>query len=216
MHLALALVRRQRPAREPPLLRSATARLQQALLAGLPFAPTPDQSRALAEVQGDLAAPLAGVRLLQGDVGSGKTLVAFMAMLTAVEAGRQAVLMAPTELLARQHHRTLGAWAAPLGLEVGLVVGGDARPRAELLTALAEGRLLMAVGTPRAAAARHRSRRSGPRDRRRAAPLRRGAAPGPGEEIVGCLAPPHERHADPAQPGSNTDPAKTGKTPSQK
>ncbi len=146
MHLALGLVRRQSASPTRPAVQG-DGRLRRELLAHLPFRPTGDQTTALAEIQGDLAATVARVRLLQGDVGSGKTLVAFMAMLTAVEAGRQAVLMAPTELLARQHHETLRGWAAPLGLEVGLVVGGDDRPRRNTLAALAEDRLSLAVGT---------------------------------------------------------------------
>ncbi|MHB8254603.1 MAG: ATP-dependent DNA helicase RecG [Acidiferrobacter sp.] len=89
-----------------------------AFLAGLPFLPTDGQSRAIAEILCDLQENQPMQRLLQGDVGSGKTLVAAAAALTAIEAGFQVALMAPTELLARQHMETFGAWFAPLGIEM--------------------------------------------------------------------------------------------------
>ncbi len=98
------------------------------LLAGLPFAPTGAQRHAIAELHADLGAAGPMHRLLQGDVGSGKTLVAAWAMLAAVDHGRQAALMAPTEVLAEQHHRTLQALLAPLG------VGAPGGPRVELVT----------------------------------------------------------------------------------
>ncbi|MEX0658680.1 MAG: ATP-dependent DNA helicase RecG [Egibacteraceae bacterium] len=104
------------------------AGLGQALLDALPFAPTAAQRRAFAELAADLARPKPMHRLLQGDVGSGKTLVGAWAMLAAVDNGRQAVLMAPTEVLAEQHLRTFSALLAPLGVNA---VGG---PRLELLT----------------------------------------------------------------------------------
>ncbi|MBS0561455.1 MAG: ATP-dependent DNA helicase RecG, partial [Proteobacteria bacterium] len=106
---------------------------------------TASQTRALAEIDADLAAPRRMLRLLQGDVGSGKTLVALLAMLRAVEAGAQAALMAPTELLAQQHHRTLSALSPePVALLTGAVKG---RPRALLLRGLADGSVRMVVGT---------------------------------------------------------------------
>ena len=108
-------------------------------------APTPSQERALAEIDADLAAPRRMLRLLQGDVGSGKTLVALLAMLRAAEAGRQAALMAPTEVLARQHHRVLGRLSpVPVGLLTGSVKGIDRR---RVLNGLASGRLQLVVGT---------------------------------------------------------------------
>ena len=101
-----------------------------AFLAGLPFKPTVAQDRAAAEIVHDLRGSQPMQRLLQGDVGSGKTLVAACAALTVIEAGFQAVLMAPTELLARQHRDTFSAWFGPLGIEVGglmrLGAGGSA------------------------------------------------------------------------------------------
>ena len=108
-------------------------------------APTQSQTQALAEIDRDLSAPRRMLRLLQGDVGSGKTLVALMAMLRAVEAGHQAAMMAPTEVLAKQHHRTLSALSpVPIGLLTGSIKGLERR---QVLLALAGGRLKLAVGT---------------------------------------------------------------------
>ncbi len=147
LQLALQLARKSRSDRPGRVLRG-TGRLVRALLARLPFAPTAAQIHAFEEIRADLAAPRPMMRLLQGDVGSGKTLVALLAMLTAAEEGLQAALMAPTEVLARQHHRTLSRYLAPLGLEVGLLVGGEtAGRRARLLAGLESGRLLLCVGT---------------------------------------------------------------------
>ena len=107
--------------------------------------PTPSQTQALAEIDRDMAAPRRMLRLLQGDVGSGKTLVALLAMLSAAEAGRQAALMAPTEVLARQHGRTLSALSpVPVGLLTGNVKGVERRA---VLLGLASGRLPLVVGT---------------------------------------------------------------------
>ena len=109
------------------------------------FAPTPSQRHALAEIDADMAAPRRMMRLLQGDVGSGKTLVAALAMLRAAEAGAQAALMAPTEVLAQQHHRSLSRISpVPVGLLTGSVKGAARR---DLLAALADGSLPLLVGT---------------------------------------------------------------------
>jgi ATP-dependent DNA helicase RecG len=106
---------------------------------------TPSQNEALQEIDADLAAPRRMLRLLQGDVGSGKTLVAIMAMLRAVEAGGQAALMAPTEILARQHHRTLGKICpVPVALLTGSVKGVARR---NTLLGLHSGRIQLIVGT---------------------------------------------------------------------
>ena len=108
-------------------------------------APTPSQHRALAEIDADLHAPRRMLRLLQGDVGSGKTLVALLAMLNAAEAGGQAALMAPTEVLAFQHHRVLSRLSpVPVGLLTGSVKGVERR---RVLGGLANGRLPLVVGT---------------------------------------------------------------------
>jgi ATP-dependent DNA helicase RecG len=123
-------------------------RLQDRLVQSLPFAPTGAQTQAIAEILADMAAPRRMLRLLQGDVGSGKTLVALLAMLNAVEAGSQAVLMAPTEILARQHAATFNRLLAPIGLGAALLTGRDkGKPREALLKGLAEGSLPIAIGT---------------------------------------------------------------------
>src|SRR5262249_19877796 len=104
--LALALVRadqRKRPGRRLV----GDRRLRRAALTALPFALTNSQVQAVKEIDADMASSARMVRLLQGDVGSGKTVVALLAMLTAVETGAQSVLMAPTEILAQQHHETI-------------------------------------------------------------------------------------------------------------
>ena len=138
------LARRARAAVALP----ARSRLTAALLAALPFRPTGAQARAQAEIAADLAAPHPMQRLLQGDVGSGKTLVAALAMLQAVENGWQAAMMAPTEILAEQHWRKLSAWLAPLGLEVAWLSGSrKKREREAELARLASGEILLAVGT---------------------------------------------------------------------
>jgi len=114
----------------------------------LPFALTPAQRRVLEEIGADLAQPRPMLRLLQGDVGSGKTVVAAAAALRAVETGAQAALMAPTELLAEQHYRNFHAWLEPLGIEVAWLTGRlTGRARRTLLERLAAGEIQVAVGT---------------------------------------------------------------------
>src|SRR5690606_5113527 len=104
--------------------------------------------RAFDEISRDLAAPHPMQRLLQGDVGSGKTIVAALAMLQAAENGYQAALMAPTEILAEQHFLKLAAWLAPLGIEVVWLSGSrPKRERDAALARLAAGSALLAVGT---------------------------------------------------------------------
>ena len=123
-------------------------RLTRALLDTLPFQPTGAQARAFAEIATDLAAPHPMQRLLQGDVGSGKTLVAALAMLQAVDNGWQAAMMAPTEILAEQHWRKLSDWLVPLGIEVAWLSGSrKKREREAELERLRKGELLLAVGT---------------------------------------------------------------------
>ena len=145
--LALALMRaalRHRPGRAI----SGDGRLRAAAEAALPFSLTGAQRRAIAEISADMGETTRMLRLLQGDVGSGKTIVALMAMLTAVEAGSQAALLAPTEILARQHFATIAPMAHAVGVEIGLLTGRDkGKKRAGLLDDLAAGRLPLAVGT---------------------------------------------------------------------
>lgn len=117
-------------------------------MAALPYQPTAAQTRAVAEIAGDLAAPLRMNRLLQGDVGSGKTLVAFLALLIAVEAGGQGVMMAPTEILARQHLDGLHPLAATVGVTIELLTGRDkGAERSAKLERLANSEIGILVGT---------------------------------------------------------------------
>jgi ATP-dependent DNA helicase RecG len=145
--LALALVRqRTRRTKGEPL--QGDGRLRQQVIAGLPFTLTAAQEQAIAEIEQDLGSPFRMLRLLQGDVGSGKTVVALLAMLVAVESGRQAALMAPTELLARQHFRVLQELAGGSGLNIALLTGREkGKVRDELLAQLADGTIQIAVGT---------------------------------------------------------------------
>lgn len=145
--LAWALVRaRRRRQRADPLV--GTGRLTAALTEGLPFRLTGAQARVSAEIAADLARPAAMLRLLQGDVGSGKTLVALLALLTAVEAGAQGVLLAPTDLLARQHHATLQQLLGPLPVRLGYLSGREkGRARTDTLEQLAAGTIDILVGT---------------------------------------------------------------------
>ncbi len=118
------------------------------LRADLPFRPTGAQERAFAEIATDLAAPHPMRRLLQGDVGSGKTLVALMAGLVVIECGHQVALMAPTELLAEQHHAAVQPLLARLGVESVLLTGAvRGRQRQHALAAIADGRAAFVVGT---------------------------------------------------------------------
>jgi ATP-dependent DNA helicase RecG len=145
--LVLALVRCQRrqiKGRAYPEAKS----LPQSLLALLPFPLTGSQEAAIADIRADMATPNRMLRLLQGDVGSGKTVVAVMAMLQAVESGAQAALMAPTEILARQHAETLGLWLDELGVSWQLMTARNkGKLRSESLAALENGDVQIAIGT---------------------------------------------------------------------
>lgn len=124
------------------------AALQQQFLAQLPFSPTAAQQRVVQEIQRDLAQTVPMLRLVQGDVGSGKTLVAALAALTVIGNGYQVALMAPTELLAEQHAVNFQRWLAPLAIQLAWLAGktkGKARQTA--LTAIADGSAQMVVGT---------------------------------------------------------------------
>ncbi len=123
-------------------------RLQQIVLKALSFSLTQDQIKALEEIQRDMASSSRMVRLLQGDVGSGKTIVAFLCMLHAVEAGYQVALLAPTEILARQHFKTMEEWAKLVNLRLELLIGKDSSKRRQtIFHALAEGTIDIVVGT---------------------------------------------------------------------
>jgi ATP-dependent DNA helicase RecG len=122
--------------------------LTKGLLSSLPFSLTRAQKRALAEIERDLAQPYPMQRLLQGDVGSGKTIVAALAALQAVENGAQVAIMAPTEILAEQHYRKFSMWLRELGVEVTWIAGGlRKREKQAALEAVASGRTRIAVGT---------------------------------------------------------------------
>lgn len=145
--LTLAIARRrERKARG--IESHATGALQSKVLAALPYKPTGAQTRAMQEIAADMARPQRMNRLLQGDVGAGKTLVAFMALLIAVEAGGQGVMMAPTEILARQHLDGLRPLAEEAGVVLEILTGRDkGAERKAKLAALAAGEIQILVGT---------------------------------------------------------------------
>ncbi|MCH2096181.1 MAG: ATP-dependent DNA helicase RecG [Rhodobacteraceae bacterium] len=145
--LTLALARAQRR-RAPGVKSEGNGRLRARVLAGLPYRPTDAQSRAIDEITADMAISQRMNRLLQGDVGAGKTLVAFMALLTAVEAGGQGVLMAPTSILALQHLESLQPLAEQAGVVLDILTGRDkGAERAAKLQALVRGNIQILVGT---------------------------------------------------------------------
>lgn len=143
--LALTLVRQSSRARRGRAL-TGDARLRDALK--LPYSLTGAQVRVVSEIEGDLAQAQPMLRLLQGDVGSGKTLVATMALLLAVEAGAQGALLAPTEILARQHYETLRRLLAGVPVEVAILTGRDkGKVREATLMGLASGAIDILIGT---------------------------------------------------------------------
>jgi ATP-dependent DNA helicase RecG len=145
--LALALIRARLKRRAGRRL-AGTGKIRKTILAALPFPLTGAQKRALGEIDADLKSEHRMLRLVQGDVGSGKTVVALLAMATALEAGVQAALMAPTELLARQHLATIRAFGESAGLRIALLTGRErGKERAEIVDALKEGRIDILIGT---------------------------------------------------------------------
>ncbi len=145
--LGLRKLRRQLRKIKAPSL-NGSGELVQGLLQQLPFQLTSAQQRVGQEINSDLLRPHPMMRLIQGDVGSGKTVVAAMAALQAVEAGYQVALMAPTELLAEQHLLSFLTWLEPLGIDVSwLTSRHKGRPRQEILSALADGGSQVIVGT---------------------------------------------------------------------
>ena len=159
--LAMRMVRHSAAETTPGRTYCGNGHITSKLRASLPYDMTGAQNRAIDEITSDQAKPKRMLRMLQGDVGSGKTLVALWAMLNAMEAGAQAALLAPTEVLARQHHASIQAMLAPLDIEIGLLLGqgrgtanaktGTAtRPvlsRKDTLEKLADGSLALVVGT---------------------------------------------------------------------
>ena len=145
--LSMRLAYRARRAREAPTLPSNGPLLKR-FLGRLPFRLTRAQARVMAEILRDLAAPHPMQRLLQGDVGSGKTIVAAIACLAAADAGWQAAVMAPTEILAEQHYRKFCGWLGHLGVRIAWLHGGLARAeKKRALAELASARPLIAIGT---------------------------------------------------------------------
>jgi ATP-dependent DNA helicase RecG len=145
--LALALMRahlRTRAGRGS----AAEGVLRARIVGTLPYVLTPSQQRAVEDIVADLAQPHRMLRLLHGDVGSGKTLVALLAAATVIEAGRQAAFMAPTEILARQHFATIAPLARATGIRLAILTGRDrGRERSEILSGLAAGEIDLVVGT---------------------------------------------------------------------
>ena len=136
------------PAIQPVWPLTGDGSLRAKALAAFGFPPTEAQRQAIAEIDADLAAPRRMLRLVQGDVGAGKTLVAIMAMLRAAEAGAQAALMAPTELLARQHLRTFTRLCDAAGVPVALLTGNvKGKERKRVLAGLADGSIPLVLGT---------------------------------------------------------------------
>ena len=148
IQLALAMQRDQLSQPETGFVFQPAGSLVQALLQQLPFNLTGAQSRVMGEITANVATGRPMNRLIQGDVGSGKTLVALLAMLLAVENGHQAAMMAPTEILAEQHFITLRNWLRPLGVKVVLLRGGQkVAERRPVLQAILSGEAQIAVGT---------------------------------------------------------------------
>ncbi|MHA3913448.1 ATP-dependent DNA helicase RecG [Halovulum sp. GXIMD14793] len=145
MTLALARAQEKKRIGRPTV---GDGSLRQAVLDALPFSPTDAQTRSVQEIITDMASDQRMHRLLQGDVGAGKTLVALMAMLNAVEAGGQAAMMAPTEILARQHYAGLQPLADTAGVRIELLTGRDTgAERAAKLARIADGTAQLVVGT---------------------------------------------------------------------
>lgn len=137
---------RRKQSRAPAIPASKT--LVAGLLKTLPFALTAAQEKVVAEISHDLALPHPMQRLLQGDVGSGKTIVACLAALQLIEQGWQVAMMAPTEILAEQHFKKLAAWLQPLGITVAWLTGSqNKKEREQSLSLIASGEAMLAVGT---------------------------------------------------------------------
>jgi ATP-dependent DNA helicase RecG len=152
-YLELTLLKRARKRREERVItgtkkRDLPLKLRDKLIQNLPFALTEDQKKSLEQIENDLRKPYSMNRLLQGDVGSGKTLTGFISMLPIIESGGQAAFMAPTELLAKQHAENAALYLEPLGVKVAFLTGSvTGAARKNLLEALRTGEIHLAVGT---------------------------------------------------------------------
>lgn len=141
-------LRRQHRRKEPGRAVTGDGRLSAKMLASLPYAPTGAQQRSTKEIYADMAEPAPMLRLLQGDVGSGKTLVAALAMSRAAEAGLQSAMMAPTDLLARQHGATLAPLLEAAGISMAVLTGRDKpKDRRAIMEKMADGEIAVVVGT---------------------------------------------------------------------
>jgi len=146
-HLSLQRLRQRREQQCAASMRCAGS-LTQSLLSSLPFALTAAQQRVISEITNDMARQHPMQRLVQGDVGSGKTIVAALAVLCAVESGFQAAVMAPTELLAEQHYRNFAQWLMPLGINVAWLSGRvKGKARKAMIEAIGDGSARVAIGT---------------------------------------------------------------------
>lgn len=146
-HLSMLKVRGEAK-QDPGMAIKIDSLLKSRFLALLPFSPTGAQSRVVAEIEQDIAQSQPMMRLVQGDVGSGKTLVAALASLSVVSAGMQVALMAPTELLAEQHAKNFTQWLSPLNIKVGWLAGKlKGKARAQTLAELESGEIQFLVGT---------------------------------------------------------------------
>lgn len=146
-HLSLLLLRQEHQSQAAPVL-TINSKLHQQFLSQLPFNPTHAQEKVFAEISQDLQKTIPMLRLVQGDVGSGKTLVAAMAALVAIANGYQVAIMAPTEILAEQHKANFWCWMQALSISVGWLSGRlGVKEKREQLAAIAEGKAQLIVGT---------------------------------------------------------------------
>lgn len=146
--LGLQLARQHQLRTLPGISQKGNNQLVQRLLTNLPFELTDAQKQVLHEVFDDMGAPHPMSRLVQGDVGSGKTIVAFLAMLKAIESGNQAAILAPTDILARQHAETIIELAAKIGVHAAILTGREkGKTKAKILDQLASGEIDLVIGT---------------------------------------------------------------------
>ena len=201
--LALALVRAQ--LRRPAGDRNAgDGHLRHRIIDALPYALTSSQREAAAAIAEDLRQPVRMLRLLQGDVGSGKTVVALLAAAAVVEVGKQAALMAPTEILARQHIKTITPLAERAGLRVAILTGREkGKERREILTRLEAGEIDFLVGTHALIQDDVIYQGAGARRGRRTASIRRARTAGADQQGRSGRRAGVERDADPAHAGAD-------------
>lgn len=146
-HLSMLMIKKHNQKQQAHLL-SPTQRLINPFLSSLPFTPTHAQQQVVQEIYLDMAKPVPMMRLIQGDVGSGKTLVAALAALNAIENGCQVVLMAPTEILAEQHYNNFSTWFEPLGISVDWLSGRlTAKNKRQRYERIQKGEITMLIGT---------------------------------------------------------------------